>query len=210
MSANDFIKKHAYFLLGTACIIIAGIIFIASRETENIHNEPANNDVFFHAANNEPPAEFSSETPATLIIHITGAVNSPGVFELPRGARVIDALELAGGPTSYADTNRVNLAEFLQDAMQIIIPAEGQELDAVFIFSETHTPAGGNSGGIININTATLSELQTLSGIGPVLAQNIIDFREAHGNFSSVDELIHVPRIGEATLERLRPNITVD
>jgi len=213
---KEFIKKHAYFLLGGACIFIIGIIYIVSRGTsaEIIRD----GEVIFHAEESEDVMVSDEEIPETtpephyIVIHITGAVNAPGVFEIPDGARVNDALELAGGATADADLRRVNLAAFLQDAMQIVIPTEGEELETVFIFADDgdSEASGIRNDGLININTATSSELQSLSGIGPVLAQNIIDFRETHGSFSSVDELIHVPRIGEVTLERLRPSVTVN
>jgi competence protein ComEA len=199
-----FLKNHAFFLLGGACIFIVGIIYIASRNAEPEiirEGDIRDSEIIFQA---EIPV-FAPQEEKTIIINITGAVKNPGVYELPEGARVNDALILAGGENENADLSGVNLAAFLRDAMMIVIPEIGEE--AVFIFDGESD--GTQSGGLININTATLEELQTLSGIGPVLAQNIIDFREAHGNFSSVDELIHVPRIGAATLERLRVSITV-
>jgi competence protein ComEA len=197
MNIKEFLKMHAYYLLGGACIIIVGIIFVISRgtEAEIIRSD----EVSYRAAEEENSSEASS-----IFIHIVGAVNSPGLIELPADARVFDAIELAGGATADADLNRVNLAARLQDATQLFIPFEGEEIPEAFAAPE------GNASGLVNINTATTADLQTLPNIGPVLAQNIIDFREAHGGFSSVDELIHVNRIGEATLERLRPLVTVD
>lgn len=204
---REFLRRHIFFLLGGACIIIIGAIFIAMRgeEPEIIRD----GKVIYIAGENvnlyKPPEK---EPPVYIVIHITGEVNAPGVFTLRKGARVNDALELAGGETAYADLNRVNLAAFLQDAMKIIIPAVGKDVDSVFVYSSAQT-RGITSDGLININTATSAELQTISGIGSSIAQNIIDFREAHGNFSSIDELIHVPRIGSATLDRIRTSVTV-
>jgi competence protein ComEA len=190
----SFLKEHAFFLLGGACLIVVGIIYVVSRSTEPeiIRNE----EIIFQAEERE------AEKPPSIIIHIAGAVNNPGVFELPEGARVNDALIIAGGENDFADLERINLAAPLQDGMKIVVPKIGDESD-IFIFAEE------KNDGLININTASSEELQKLSGVGPVLAQNIIDFREANGNFSSVDELIHVSRIGEATLNRLRDKITV-
>jgi len=202
---KNFLKTHAYFLLGAACLVLVGIIYIFSGAKPKTSRD---GEIIFHAGEIEiTPIETAtpSPAPAKIIIHIAGAVKNPGVFEFHEGARVNDALVSAGGENESADLSGVNLAEFLQDGMKIIIPQEGEEIDAVFVFANER----GTSNGLININTASQNELQQLSGIGPVLAQNIIDFREAHGKFSSVDELIHVPRIGEATLERLRASITV-
>ncbi|MCL2197990.1 MAG: helix-hairpin-helix domain-containing protein [Defluviitaleaceae bacterium] len=197
----DFIKNHAFFILGGACIFVVGVIYILGRgvEAEVVRD----GDVIFHAGGATPvTCEADS---AYIIIHIAGEVHNPGVFELHQGARVNDALLLAGGETKYADLTRVNLAAVLQDAAKIIIPTIGEDLPVA-----AHSQGGARSDGLININTATSAELQTLSGIGPVLAENIITFREAHGGFSYVGELIHVPRIGAATLERLRPLVTVE
>jgi competence protein ComEA len=195
MTVKEFLKKHAYYLLGGACFIIVGLIYVTSRGTEA---EIIRTEASYHSA------EDSDATSASIFIHIVGAVNSPGIIELPVGSRVFDAIEQAGGATSDADLNRVNLAARLQDATQIFIPFEGEEIPEAFAASE------GSSGGLVNINTASLAELQTLPSIGPVLAQSIIDFRETRGGFSSADELIHVSGIGERTLERLRPLVTVD
>jgi len=189
---------------------------------------------------NQPVAitgQLQETLPAAYIgIHIIGAVYTPGFFMLPADARVNCVVERAGGLTAYADIARVNLAEFLRDGMQIIIPAEGEDVDEVLIFSQVATNSGaggvqaGGSGvqgggaqdtvnttaqrgitpsGLVNINFANSTELQTLTGVGPTIAQNIIDFRETHGLFASVDELIHVSRIGVVTLENLRASVTV-
>ncbi|MCL1845544.1 MAG: helix-hairpin-helix domain-containing protein [Defluviitaleaceae bacterium] len=207
---TDFTRKHAFFLLGGACIIIAGLIYTACVQENEI--VPAG-ETAFHAADSLDAPENAvepAETPAPvyIVVHITGAVNSPGVFDLPEGSRVRDALALAGGARDDADLEHpaLNLAAPLHDAMRIIIPVEGEEIDDIFISAQA--PAAATDG-LIDLNAATSTELQTLSGIGPVLAQNIIDFREAQGGFSSVEELIHVSGIGETRLNNLRPHVTV-
>ncbi|MCL1862053.1 MAG: helix-hairpin-helix domain-containing protein [Defluviitaleaceae bacterium] len=192
----DFVKNHAFFLLGMACIFIVGVIYIINRRIEP--EIVRDGDIVFC----DTSLDVYEPDPEYIVIHIAGEVQNPGVFELQQGARVNDALILAGGETGYADLARVNLAAVLQDAAKIIIPAVGEYLP--------ENVGGIRADGLININTATSVELQTLSGIGPVLAENIITFRETHGGFSAVDELIHVPRIGEATLERLRPLVTTE
>jgi len=225
--AMDFIKKNLFVLLGAICIIIVGVIYLVARPSgTNIDIR----EVIFDAGQVAPPLTYTYTTPTpeqiieattiiespaepTIIVHIAGAVNIPGVYEMPEGVRINDVLQAAGGASPYADLTRINLAAFAQDAMQIIIPTIGEELPPVFA-TENVTNTGGitsgiNASGLVNVNTANLTELQTLPGIGPVLAQNIIDFRETHGQFATIDELIHVSRIGAATLERLRPLVTV-
>jgi len=233
----DYIKRHAFFILGGACLVVVGIIYMVIRGSgvEVIRVE-GGESVFAAEANepaNEPaytPAPAAPPTPTPepeifyIAVHVVGAVNSPGVVELREGTRVVDALDLAGGASDEADLTRINLAAVLRDAMQIIVPAYGDEITEVFIFADDMSQAatsgvqtaggsagatGQNQSGLVNINTASAAELQTLPGIGPVLSQNIIDFREAHGNFTSVDQLINVSRIGSATLERIRDLVTV-
>jgi competence protein ComEA len=205
----EFVKNNIFFLLGGACIVIVGIIFIISRGGAEQSIVPIlevqeENDEY-EIAYEEPLPE-----PSYVVVHITGAVNESGVFSLPLGSRVNDALYLAGGGTEYADLVRINLAVMLEDAMQIIVPAIGDDLEDFFVFSNGGSQAVGITNGRVNINTATSAELQTLSGIGPARAQSIIDFRETHGNFASVDELIHISGIGAITLENLRPHVTAE
>jgi len=219
----DFMKKHAFFLLGGACLVAVGIIYVLGRNASA--EIVRTGELLFDAAEAQeesaPPAENSpdsrpSETPeepTVIVVHIVGAVNSPGVYELPYGARVNDVLALAGGEKDYADLARVNLAAVAVDAMQIIIPAVGEDIDELLIYPEGSEPTPSapqtQVGGLVNINTATPQELQTLPGIGPVLSQSIIDFRETHGNFHTVDELQNVSGIGAATMSRLRSLVTV-
>jgi competence protein ComEA len=188
-----------YFLLGGACLLVVGVIFVVTRTAVGeppVTVSPAENLTDEH--------EFAPVVSGYVVVHVAGEVHSPGVFTLDAGARVNDALYLAGGATAYADLTRVNLAAVLSDEMQIIIPAEGEELP------QAAARSGITADGRVNINHATAAELQTLSGIGQVRAQSIIDFRETHGSFASVDELIHISGIGATTLENLRPHVTVD
>lgn len=211
----DFVKRHIYYLLGGLCLLVVGVIYFAAfRQTTAGDNE---NTVLFIPAATEESAALEQEphvlppldVPNEIIVHVVGAVNNPGVFALNEGARINDVITLAGGAKRDADLARINLAALAVDAMQIIVPFVGEYIDEVFVFSGE--PPGGNAqaGGLININTASSTELQTLPGIGPALSEAIINFRNTHGNFQTVDELINVPRIGPATLERLRPLVDV-
>jgi competence protein ComEA len=147
----------------------------------------------------------SSPSPSvTLIVDVAGAVRQPGVYEFAQGDRVIDAIERAGGSLAKADLSLLNLAAPLADGTQILVPKAGPPGAGV--------PGGttpGSSGGLININTASETELETLSGIGEVLAATIVEYRTQYGPFASVEDLMDVSGIGPATLDEIRDQVTV-
>ncbi len=153
--------------------------------------------------------------PPVIVVHITGAVVSPGVYEVPAGSRLHQAVEAAGGPLPEANTGAINLAGQVEDGTQVYIPVQGEDTTNLSqnpgrVQSGAATaPQNQGAGGMVNINTATAEELQTLPKVGPVLAQAIISWREEYGGFTSVDELDQVSGIGPATLEALRPLVTV-
>lgn len=151
------------------------------------------------------PSPTPQATPEPIGIYILGAVEEPGVYFLPAGSRVVDAIEAAGGATAEADLARVNLAARLQDEAQIYVPKVGEETSSIPIFS---TPTRESSR-IVNINTATAQELETIPGIGPELAQRIVDYRMANGPFSSIEQIMDVPGIGEGTFFKIQNLITV-
>lgn len=160
------------------------------------------------------PSASSSPTGHTVMVHVTGEVKSPGLYELKPGSRINDALTSAGGPTSNANTSAVNLAEPVSDGTQIYVPAVGEEPSLPPVQAaqgKSSVPSGSSSSSshVVNLNTADATELQTLPKVGPVLAESIIAWREEHGGFQSVDELDQVSGIGPATLEKLRPLVTV-
>jgi competence protein ComEA len=169
-----------------------------------------------------PPAAPASspepaQTGARLLVHVAGRVGDPGVVELPAGARVGDAVTAAGGADDDADLSAVNLARPVGDGEQVYVPAVGEEPPppAGGAVGSGAAPepdggsAGGSAGGTVDLNTATLAELQTLPGVGPVLAQRILDWRTEHGSFASVDELNEVSGIGDATLAEIAPHARV-
>lgn len=160
------------------------------------------------------PAPGPSAGASVVVVHIAGAVRHPGLVQLPAGSRVADALDAAGGATRRADPASVNLARPLVDGEQIIVTRRGAQMAAPP--GDAPPPGTGASGGAsaaattpIDLNAATLEQLDTLPGIGPVLAQRILDWRTTNGRFSSVDELGEVSGIGEATLADLRPLVRV-
>jgi competence protein ComEA len=145
-----------------------------------------------------------------VVVHVAGEVRRPGVVRLPAGSRVEDAVRAAGGLTGRARSASVNLARPLVDGEQLVVLGRGDPpaLPAPGPGGAAPTGAGG-PGEPVNLNTATLEQLDSLPGIGPVLAQRILDWRAAHGQFTAVDELSEVSGIGEATLEELRAAVTV-
>jgi competence protein ComEA len=138
-----------------------------------------------------------------VVVHVAGAVARPGLYRLPEGSRVDDAVGLAGGARPKAALDLVNLAAPVVDGQQVIVPLKGAGGGTAA--SPSTGGEGGAPGTKVRLNSATLEELDELPGVGPVTAQQILDYREANGAFRSVDELDAVPGIGPATLEQLRP-----
>lgn len=152
-----------------------------------------------------PPA-----TAAPLIVHITGAVVDPGVYSQPPGSRVMDAIQAAGGLTTDADSTLINLAKMVEDGMQIWVPKQlVGDLETINPEKVQENPVAGNLGTLININTATQTELETLPGIGPVTAEAIIQYRQENGPFSEIQGIQAVSGIGPVTFEKIREFITV-
>ena len=144
--------------------------------------------------------DVEEEPPRMLVVHVAGAVNRPGLYELADGSRIDDAIAEAGGAKSKAALELVNLAAPVADGQQVLVPVRGEPGAAA---GEGGAPA--SPGGNVSLNSATLEQLDALPGIGPVTAQQIIDFRTANGGFGSIEELDAVPGIGPARLEQLRP-----
>jgi competence protein ComEA len=147
-------------------------------------------------------------TPAPIRVYVSGAVHQPAVYELPPGSIVQDALDAAGGPAPDADLDRINLALELRDQQQVHVPRQGERDPPPPISGGEQEDQGTVPEGPININTATTAELQVLPRIGPVTAQDIVDYREANGPFETIEEIQDVPGIGPATFEGIKDLIT--
>jgi len=150
------------------------------------------------------PASASSSPEVVVLVDVAGWVRRPGVYEFTEGARVIDAIDAAGGARSGAVLEALNLAAPLTDGTQILVPREGQEGVA-----PAPVTGGAVAGGLVNVNSAIATELEELPGIGEVIAQRIIDYRTENGPFATVDELVDVSGIGDAILESIRELVTV-
>jgi competence protein ComEA len=144
------------------------------------------------------PTETTQLSSATLYVDVVGAVRRPGLYRLRDGSRVADAVTRAGGPTPKAQIELVNLAARIADGEQIVVPARGS------VAGVAPTSGGGAASGPVHLNSATLEQLDVLPGVGPVTAQKILDYRQKHGAFGSVDELDAISGIGPARLETLR------
>jgi len=161
-----------------------------------------------------PGSAVPAATGQTLTVHVVGQVRHPGVLRLAAGSRVTDAIERAGGATPRADLSAINLARPLVDGEQVRVPEPGEAVPPAGAPGPGGT-AGGTSGaagagnGLVNLNTASQADLEELPGVGPVLAQRILDWRTEHGRFTTVDELGEVSGIGEKTFAQLQPKVTV-
>ncbi|HEL1769100.1 helix-hairpin-helix domain-containing protein [Streptococcus suis] len=153
----------------------------------------------------------ASEEPSQLVVDVKGAVAKPGLYTLEADARVNDAVEAAGGLTSQADPKSINLAQKLSDEAVVYVASKDENISVVA--STTASSAMSQeekSTSLVNLNTATEADLQTISGIGAKRAADIIAYREANGGFKSVDDLNNVSGIGDKTMESIRPYVTVD
>jgi competence protein ComEA len=159
-----------------------------------------------------PAAPLTSATNAgEILVHVDGAVRKPGLFALPMGARVADAIEVAGGPIRAADLRVLNLAQPLADGEKLEVPKKGDQ-PVASAPSPAATAVPGSSASpstVVSLNTADQAALESLPEVGPVTAAAILEYRDEAGGFSSVDELLEVSGIGPATLEAMRPFVTV-
>lgn len=192
--------------IATATILLALVAAIAF--VLNVFDQPA------------PPPSVSSPVPTSAsssttifggsVIAVAGAVRSPGVYRLAKGARVVDALEIAGGPADDIDLDRLNLAALVTDGERVWFPRVGEVPPSVALGPESQRGATqGLSSGPIDLNTATLEQLDSLPGVGPTTAKAILDRRTEVGRFRSVEDLLSVKGIGSSKLDAIRSAIVV-
>lgn len=197
--------KKAIVLAASAAVFTAIMIFLATGKNKEPVKQAvpteAENTVIKQEANNDESSE-------TIVIDIKGAVQHPGVYEMRTGDRVSQAIEKAGGTKEQADEAQVNLAEILQDGTVVYIPKKGEET-AVRQGGGGSVQSDGGKGALVNINTATLEELQGISGVGPSKAEAIIAYREENGRFQTIEEITKVSGIGEKSFEKIKSSITV-
>ncbi|HEM3467304.1 TPA: helix-hairpin-helix domain-containing protein [Streptococcus suis] len=152
-----------------------------------------------------------SEEPSQLVVDVKGAVAKPGLYTLEADARVNDAVEAACGLTSQADPKSINLAQKLSDEAVVYVASKDENISVVASTTASSAMSQEEKNtSLVNLNTATEADLQTISGIGAKRATDIIAYREANGGFKSVDDLNNVSGIGDKTMESIRPYVTVD
>jgi len=189
-------------------MIILGNVILLGATVFLLRRPPSSQGPVLQIATAPPtPTPAPTYTPAPLRVYASGAVAHPDVYQLPPGSIVKDAMTTAGGALPAADLARVNLAQELRDQQQVHVPLVGE------------TPAPGSSSvqapihspgdECVDINNATLEELDRLPGIGPVYAQRIIEYRTTHGSFHNVEELTQVEGIGPATLQKIRDLVCI-
>jgi competence protein ComEA len=158
-------------------------------------------------ADTAPAGATASSSPGVvMLVDVAGWVRRPGVYEFEGGARVIDAIEAAGGARPGAQLESLNLAAPLVDGTQILVAREGEEAP---VPAPVEAGGGVAVGSLVNVNTAGATELEALPGVGEVIAQAIVDHRTENGPFTTVDQLLDVSGIGDATLEDIRELVTV-
>jgi competence protein ComEA len=191
-------KNALYVLIGVmAGFVLAGALVFVSR-----------------APAGEPIVLQPAPTSVPIAVHVIGAVPRPGLYYFLDGARVQDAIDAAGGLLAEADANALNLAAMLEDGQQLDIPyqtgsAPTETVNLPTSATEQPTNENSNNEELVNINTASLEELDTLPGIGLTTAQKIIDYRTVNGPFSTIEDIMNVSGIGPSTFEGMKDMITV-
>jgi competence protein ComEA len=195
-------------LVALAVVATVLVVLRTGGESEAVPDRPA-----FAKPVHESPLVPSPGAPGPstaggeeVTVDVAGKVRRPGLTTLPAGSRVADALEKAGGPRGRVDLSALNLARVLVDGEQILV---GRAAPPGGIAAGASTAAPDPTGALVNLNTATIEQLETLPGVGPVTAQKILDWRGANGAFSSVDELLDIDGIGDKTLAEIAPHATL-
>jgi competence protein ComEA len=201
---DKHIKKLPIFGVITLCIVLAIYIFHSKQETASQLEMEEFRELINQEASLEKTEE-KKEASGTVFVDIKGAVKNQGVYQLNAGTRVKDAISLAGGFTEQADLTKVNLAALLHDEMVIYVPTIGEQVDI-----PEWTAQNDKQLMKININTASIEELQSLSGIGQKRAEAIVQYREENGPFKHIEDLLDVSGIGEKLLEKIRDHIIVN
>lgn len=195
-----------------ACIVVACIVLVVLALVRFVPTETSASQDFEAPAQAEEQTASEQDSDVRQVgVDVEGAVASPGLYLVSADARVNDAVAAAGGMTSDADRQRVNLAQKVEDGMQVYVPSR-EEVPAATGITTTGAGQASSSGaskGKVNLNTASAEELQTLSGIGPSLSQRIIDYRQANGPFKSVDDLRKVSGIGDTRFKSLKDLVCV-
>ena len=193
---DDFPERRARFRVGAGAVLVLLLVGLGGAVLVSTLLPRTDQSAVV------APVESSAPLPVTqgILVHVLGAVAAPGLYELQEGDRVVDAIALAGGLADGADPAGVNLARLVSDGEQLVVPLEGAA-------PAPGQPVAGD--GRVNINTADATALDTLPRVGPAMAERIIAWREANGGFSSIEDLLDVSGIGDATLDGMRDLVTL-
>ena len=195
-------KKIIFLSIG----IIIIVIYLAYNYSEDNTSEVIEESIYIETSN-------ETKEKNKIILHITGEVKSPGIIEIEEGSRLADAIEAAGGITENADINKINLAYVVKDGQKINIPNVNSVDTSSYItdnIGENIIIEDINSNtNLVDINKATQTELETLTGIGPSTALKIIKYREENGKFKTIEDIKNVPGIGDSKFEAIKDEICV-
>lgn len=204
-------KKQKIIIIAIATLMLLFIGFYIIKKANNseyIELETEQNEIMEKSIIDEEKLEEEQE----IIIHVTGAVKNQGIVKVKEGARISDVIDAAGGTTKEADLSKINLAYVIEDGQKIYVPNINDEIDIESVTEE----AGENvleddqiKSSKVNINTASQTELETLSGVGPSTALKIINYREENGDFGEIEDIKSVPGIGDTKFENLKEDICV-
>lgn len=205
-------RRDVWLVAGLVLVVALGAVVLRARSAQPVIAPPAQaEDGALPVSAASPGVAVTPGVPGTtILVHVAGAVRRPGLYEMTAGARIADAIDLADGPKPTADLSALNLAEPLTNGQKIEVPRKGEEVEV----SAPSAPVAGSPttpvpAGAININSADQVTLETIPGIGPVTAQAIIAYRTEIGSFTSIEQLLEVSGIGPATLESMRPYVTL-
>lgn len=201
-------RTQHYLLLGLAAALVVGASYVywgqVAPARQAVIIEPPATAGDSDQGEGQMQSQEPKREPEEVVVHVAGAVVKSGVYRLPEGSRVVDAVAVAGGAGEEADLDAVNLAQPLIDGQKVWLPKLGEQDGSSMVDS-----ASGVADSKVNINTAGLTELQTLNGIGPSLAQRIIDYRTDSGPFQRIEDIQNVTGIGEKRFLQLKDHITV-
>ncbi|CAM3093667.1 helix-hairpin-helix domain-containing protein [Leuconostoc rapi] len=206
---KDRMMQYKIWLIVIGVVFVGGVLCLYLKSAKPASNTPAIQSANTHHANSTVSATstaVSSES-VVIMVDIKGAVKNPGVYDIANSPRVQTAVAKAGGITNEADTVKLNLAQKLTDGQMIYVPTRGEVTTDMAVDNKDRMAP--NDSEKVNLNTATLTELQTLAGIGEKKAEQIISYREAHGGFKNIDEIKEVSGIGDKRFETIQDNVTI-
>jgi competence protein ComEA len=200
---GEWVERHrTYIFFALSLVVVTGAFALWARRPQ------PNPIIISTPAPTTTPTPAVTPTPGPLRVYVSGAVKEPDVYELPPGSIVKDALLAAGGASDDADLDRVNLAVQLYDQQQVYVPRKGEPAPPAPPAGQPLATSPGSTK--VDLNSASVEELETLPGIGPAIAQRIVDYRAENGPFATVEDVMQVKGIGPATFAKLEGLITAE